>query len=85
MAELNGRVLGFTLLLSLVAPLAFGLFPALRASSAGPSAALRDGRSAVGGRSGKRARAFLVTAQVSLALTLMIVGTCQRQWDTLRD
>jgi len=68
-------VLGFTLLLSLVAPVAFGLFPALKASSSGPSAALRDGRSGDGGRSGKRARAFLVTAQVSLALTLMIVAS----------
>jgi len=75
MAEFDGKVLTFTLLVSLVAPLAFGLFPALRASSAGPSAALRDGRSGDGGRSGKRARAVLVAAQVSLALTLMIVAT----------
>ena len=75
MAEFNGKVLGFTLLVSLLAPLAFGLFPALRASSAGPSAALRDGRSGDGGRSGKRARGALVTAQVSLALTLMVVAS----------
>jgi len=75
MAEFDSRVLAFTLMISLVAPLAFGLFPALRASSAGPSAALRDGRSGDGGRSGKRARGTLVTAQVSLALTLMIVAS----------
>ena len=75
MAEFDGKVLAFTLLVSLVAPLAFGLFPALRASASGPSGALRDGRSAGGGRSGKRARSALVTAQVSLALTLMIVAT----------
>jgi len=75
MAEFDAKVLTFTLLVSLVAPLAFGLFPAMRASSAGSSAALRDGRSGDGGRSGKRARAVLVAAQVSLALTLMIVAT----------
>ena len=75
MAEFNGKVLAFTLLVSLVAPLAFGLFPALRASSSGPAAALRDGRSGDGGRSGKRARSVLVSAQVALALTLMIVAT----------
>ncbi len=75
MAKFDAKVLTFTLLVSLVAPLAFGLFPALRASAAGPSAALRDGRSAGGGRSGKRARGVLVTAQISLALTLMIVAT----------
>ena len=75
MAEFDGKVLAFTLLVSLVAPLAFGLFPALRASSSGPAAALRDGRSGDGGRSGKRARSVLVSAQVALAITLMIVAT----------
>ena len=75
MAELNGRVLGFTFLVALLAPVAFGLFPALRASASGASSALRDGRSGDGGRSGKRARSALVTAQVSLALTLMIVAS----------
>jgi putative ABC transport system permease protein len=75
MSKLDGRVLAFTLLVSLVAPMVFGLFPALRASAPGASSALRDGRSGDGGRSGKRARSALVTAQVSLALTLMIVAT----------
>lgn len=75
MAELDGRVLAFTLVICLLAPVTFGLFPALRASSGGPEAALRDGRSADGGLRGKRARSALVTAQVALALTLMVVAT----------
>ncbi len=74
MAELDGRVLSFTLVVCLLAPIAFGLFPALRASGAGPEAALRDGRSGDGGLRGKRARSTLVTAQVALALTLMVVA-----------
>lgn len=74
MAEIDGRVLTFTLLISLLAPMIFGLFPALRASASGPASTLRDGRSGAGGRGGNRARGALVTAQVSLALTLMIVA-----------
>ncbi len=74
MAKLDGRVFTFTLLVSLAAPLVFGLLPSLRASSAGPEAALRNGRSGDGGRSGKRTRGALVTAQVSMVLTLMIVA-----------
>lgn len=75
MADFDGRVLAFTLLVSLVAPLAFGLFPALRASASDPQAALRDGRSGDGGRAGKRARTTLATAQISLALTLMVIAS----------
>ena len=74
MAEIDGKVLAFTLVVSLVAPMAFGLFPALRASGSASAGTLRDGRSGTGGASGSRARGALVTAQVSLALTLMIVA-----------
>ena len=72
MAELDGRVLGFTLLVALLCPIVFGLFPALRASSDGGT--LREGRSPDGDRAGKRARGALVTAQVALALALMVVA-----------
>ncbi|MDX1495385.1 MAG: FtsX-like permease family protein, partial [Longimicrobiales bacterium] len=74
MAEIDGRVLAFTVGVALVAPVAFGLFPALKASSTGPASALRGGRAASDGASGGRARGILVTTQVSLALCLMIVA-----------
>lgn len=74
MNEINGPVLAFTLFVSLVAPLAFGLLPALRAPGTGGSAALRA-RGSSGDRSSKRARNVLVTAQILLALSLMIVAT----------
>lgn len=74
MAQLDGRTLGFTLLVSLLAPLIFGLFPALQASNAPPGEALNEGRGADGARRGKSARGFLVGAQVSLALALMVVA-----------
>ena len=74
MAELSPRVLGFTLLIALIAPVVFGTFPALRASMAGAVGALRDGRSSTGGQSGKKARSALVGIQVALALSLMIVA-----------
>ncbi len=79
MAKLDGRVLGFTLLVSLVAPLLFGLVPALRASGVGASAALRERGSDDGGRSGRRMRAVLVSTQVALALSLMVVASILTQ------
>jgi putative ABC transport system permease protein len=75
MAEIDGRVLAFTLVVSLLAPLAFGLFPALRASMVSASGGLRDRGSTDGGRSGRRTRTALATAQISLALALMIVAS----------
>jgi predicted permease len=75
LAKLDGRVLAFTVTVSLVATLVFGLMPAVRASSGRTDAALREGRPGDGGRGGKRTRSALVTAQVAFALTLMVVAT----------
>lgn len=75
MAEIDGKVLAFTLAISVLTPLLFGLLPALRASREASAGVLRDGRSSDGGRAGKRLRAALVTTQVAMALTLMIVAT----------
>ncbi len=75
MAEIDGRVLAFTLAVSVLTPLLFGLLPALRASRVASAGVLRDGRSSDGGRAGKRLRSALATTQIALALSLMIVAT----------
>jgi len=65
------RALGFTLIVSLVAGLAFGMVPALHAARADSQEFLREGgRSASSG--GGRTRAMLVGAQVALSLILLV-------------
>jgi predicted permease len=67
------RVLGFTLAVSLLTGILFGIFPALSASRADLNSALKEGssRSGTGFRQGK-ARSLLVISEVSLALVLLI-------------
>jgi putative ABC transport system permease protein len=66
----DGRVLAFTALLTMVTTLLFGLLPAWRASRAGLQPALAvDGRASAGG--GARARSVLVVANLALALVLL--------------
>ncbi len=67
---LDWWALGFTLLVSLVAGLAFGLFSALHAARATVYDDLKEGgRGSTGG--GHRTRAILVAAQVALSLVLL--------------
>ncbi len=69
--ELDGVVLAFTLGMSLLTGVFFGLVPALQASQANPANALRDGaRGNVGGK--HRLRNSLVVVEVALALVLLI-------------
>jgi putative ABC transport system permease protein len=68
-------VLGFALLLSLVASCAFGLAPALSSAKANLQASLREG----GGRSGesprrRRARSLLAAGEVALAMVLLVAA-----------
>jgi putative ABC transport system permease protein len=68
-------VLGFALLLSLVASCAFGSAPALFAANSSLHTNLREG----GGRSGesssrRRARIFLAAAEIALALVLLVAA-----------
>ncbi|MCG3161860.1 MAG: hypothetical protein JMDDDDMK_03075 [Acidobacteria bacterium] len=68
---LDARVLGFTLLISLLTGVIFGLIPALRASGLDLNEALRDGgRISTGGSN--RLRGALVVAEVALALVMLI-------------
>ena len=67
--RLDPAVLGFSLAVSLLSGLAFGLFPALQRSGRGPAEALRDG--ARGSGRGGAVRGGLVIAEVALALVLL--------------
>jgi len=70
---IDGRVLAFTLLLSLVTGLVFGLAPALRVSRTSLQESLKEGgRGASGDRGGLALRRGLVTATVAVALTLLV-------------
>jgi putative ABC transport system permease protein len=72
--SLDVRVLGFTLALSLVTGLLFGLIPALQSSRADLARTLKEtgGRSGSGGLRQNKTRAVLVVSEVALALTLLV-------------
>jgi predicted permease len=66
------RILSFTLVLTLVTGIVFGLLPALRASRPDPWTTLKDTVGAVAGASGSLfLRKGLVTAQVALSFLLL--------------
>jgi putative ABC transport system permease protein len=67
------RVLGFTLLLSILTGIIFGLVPALQTSKTDVQGVLKEGaRGSTGGRSRNRFRSWLVISEVALALMLLI-------------
>lgn len=67
---LNGRILAFAFLATLVPSLAFGLAPVLQTWKTGLSAMLREART--GGVRGERVRGSLVSLQVAMALVLLV-------------
>jgi predicted permease len=74
---IDGLVLAFTFVTSLVTGLVFGLAPAARASRVDPNAALKEGGRTSAGSTGLgwgqgRLRKTLITAEVALSLVLLI-------------
>ncbi len=68
---LNGTVLLFTIGVTVIAAILFGLAPALHASRTGLQASLKDSVATSGGISAGRARAALIVGEVALAFLLL--------------
>ncbi len=85
--SLDSRALAFTLILSVLSGLLFGLIPALKYAGPRIAATLHSaGRGATLSRERHRARNILVVAQVALALVLLIsAGLMIRTFQALRN
>src|SRR5262249_22230328 len=69
----DGRVLGFTLGVSILTGILFGLMPAWSASRGGAGDALKEGgRSATAGSARQRLRSTFVIAELAVALVLLV-------------
>lgn len=84
--SIDGRTLGFTLLLSMLSGLLFGLVPALKYAGPRNALALRSaGRTSSVSWERHRARNLLVVGQVAMALVLLVsAGLMIRTFDALR-
>lgn len=89
MAEigLDRRVLGFTLGVSLMTGIVFGLVPALRSSRLDLNESLKDGsRGSSESISRNRVRSLLIVSQVALSLVLLVgAGLLIRSFKQLQD
>lgn len=69
---INSQALGFTLILSVLTGIVFGVAPALQLSRPDLTEALKEGGKSSAGRQRQRTRNALVVAEVALALMLLI-------------
>ncbi|HZM85226.1 MAG TPA: ABC transporter permease, partial [Blastocatellia bacterium] len=85
--SMDRRVLGFSVLISLVTGVLFGLAPAIHAARTNLNEMLKEGgRSVTGGKARQRVRSFLVTVEVGLSVALLIsAGLLLRSFWRLQD
>jgi len=73
--SIDGAVLVFTFLLSILTGIAFGMAPALHLSKTDALSALKEGtRSATAGSARRRMRAFMVVSEIAFAFILLAIS-----------
>ena len=85
--QIDGAVLGFTLAVSFLTGILFGLMPALQLSKPDVQAVLRDeSRGASGSRRRNLLRSLLVVSQIALSLILLVgAGLLMRSFISLQN
>lgn len=70
--RIDGMVLGFTLAVSLLTGVVFGIVPGIAAARTNPNNALKEGIRGAGAETGHKARGALVVIEMALSLVLLV-------------